>query len=67
MELKDIVRLMESSDYKERFKAEYAQLLIRFEKLSAMVEKWDAGMLPFTPTCPLAVLEARGIMEGVKL
>lgn len=81
MELKDTVRLMESSDYKERFKAEYEQLRIRFEKLSAMVEKWDAGMLPFTPTCPrstytiqlramadyLAVLEARGIMEGVKL
>ena len=81
MELKDTVKLMESTDYKERFKAEYEQLRIRFEKLNAMLGKWDAGTLEFTPTCPrstyniqiramadyLAALEARAIMEGVSL
>ncbi len=81
MDLKDTVSMMESTDYKERFRAEYEQLLIRFEKLSAMLDKWDAGTLPFNPTCPrstyniqtramadyLAALEARAVMEGVSL
>lgn len=81
MELKDTISMMESADYKERFKAEYNQLAIRFEKLGAMLDKWDAGTLPFTPTCPrstyniqiramadyLAALEARAVMEGVSL
>lgn len=51
MELKDTVALMTSADYKERFKAEYYQLKIRRDKLKAMVDKWDAGKLDFTPTC----------------
>ena len=81
MELKDTVKLMESTDYKERFKAEYEQLRIRFEKPNAMLGKWDAGTLEFTPACPrstyniqiramadyLAALEARAVMEGVSL
>lgn len=81
MELKDTVAMMTSSDYKERFKAEYDQLRIRSEKLSAMLEAWDAGTLSFTPTCPrstyniqvramadyMAALEARAVMEGVSL
>ena len=33
MELKDTVELMQSSDYKERFIAEYWQTKIRYEKL----------------------------------
>ena len=81
MELTDTVRMMESADYKERFKAEYYQLKIRIEKLTALLDKWDKGELPFTPTCPrstydlqlqgmytyLAVLEARAVMENVVL
>lgn len=81
MELKDTVKLMESADYKDRFKAEYEQLRIRFEKLNKMLDKWDAGTLPFAPTCPrstyniqtcamadyLAALEARAVMEGISL
>nr|DAK60893.1 MAG TPA: hypothetical protein [Caudoviricetes sp.] len=54
MELKDTVALMASADYKERFKAEYYQLVIRFKKLQTMLEKWDKGELDFTPTCPKA-------------
>lgn len=57
MELKDTIALMTSEDYRERFKAEYLQLKIRIEKLSAMLEKWDAGELDFEPTCPKDLLE----------
>lgn len=81
MELKDTTKMMESLDYKERFVAEYSQLVIRKVKLAAMLEKWDKGELSFTPTCPrstydlqiramrdyIAVLEARAIMEDVAL
>ena len=33
MELKDTIEMMSSEDYKERFKAEYYQTKIRYEKL----------------------------------
>ena len=81
MELKDTIDMMQSEDYKERFKAEYQQNVIRFQKLRAMLEKWDKGDLNFTPTCPrgvynlqiramadyIAVLEARAAIEGIEL
>lgn len=80
-ELKDTIEMMNSSDYKERFKAEYQQVVIRYKKLAAMLEKWDAGEINFEPTCPrstynmqikamtdyIAVLEARAVMEDVDL
>nr|DAU51108.1 MAG TPA: Dec protein, OB-Fold, Decoration, VIRAL PROTEIN [Caudoviricetes sp.] len=72
---------MKSSDYKKRFEAEYRQLRIRYEGLKRMCEKWDAGELDFTPTCPraiydkqlsamvdyLSVLEVRAYDEGIDL
>lgn len=81
MELKETIEMMNSADYKERFKAEYMQLVIRYKKLAAMLEKWDKGELTFNPTCPrstynlqikamtdyIAVLEARAVMEGIEL
>lgn len=81
MELKDTVEMMNSADYKERFKAEYNQLAIRYKGLKSMLDKWDNGTLQFKPTCPrstynmqikamvdyLAVLEARAVMENVEL
>ena len=81
MELKDTVEMMNSADYKERFKAEYNQLAIRYKGLKSMLDKWDNGNLQFKPTCPrstynmqikamvdyLAVLEARAVMENVDL
>jgi hypothetical protein len=81
VELKETVELMNSSDYKDRFKAEYYQLKIRYDKLHTMCEKWDKGELDFTPTCPrtlyarqlnamvfyLKVLEERAKIEQVKL
>ena len=35
-----IIKLMQSDDYKDRFKAEYYQLKDRLEKLSATLEKY---------------------------
>lgn len=59
MELKNTVKMMESPDYKERFKAEYLQLKIRINGLSAMLEKYKAGTLPFTPKCSYELLNSQ--------
>ena len=81
MELKDTIALMTSDDYRERFKAEYLQLKIRHKKLCAIMDKWSAGTLPFTPACPygllleqslymeqlLYVLKRRARLEGIDL
>lgn len=81
MDLKQTIEMMNSSNYKERFKAEYHQTLIRYNKLIAMVNKYNHGQLEFKPTCPmsiydmqiramrdyLTVLEARAKIEGVEL
>ena len=81
MKLIDTVPLMNSEDYRDRFKAEYYQVYIRFVKLKAMLENWDKDELDFEPTCPystyemqikamrdyIAVLEARAVMENIDL
>ena len=56
MELKDTIALMQSDDYKDRFKAEYLQTKIRYEKLHKMLIKMDAGTLDFKPSCPKVML-----------
>lgn len=53
----ETVPMMESEDYKERFKAEYYQTRIRYQKLCGMLNDWENGKLNFEPTCPKAVLE----------
>ena len=81
MELKDTIEMMQSADYKERFKAEYYQTKTRYERLLAMLMKYEAKQLDFEPTCPikilyeqaeimskyLKVLETRALIEGVSL
>lgn len=42
-ELKETVEMMNSPDYKERFKAEYHQTKIRYEKLKAFNTKIEAA------------------------
>lgn len=54
--MKDTIELMNSSDYKDRFKAEYYQLKIRYTKLHAMLVKLEAGKLDFTPSSSRAIL-----------
>ena len=56
MELKDTIEMMNSPDYKERFKAEYLQLKIRYSKLYRMCVKYKAGTLDFVPSCSLELL-----------
>ena len=79
--LRDTVALMESSDYKDRFKGEYWQTKIRYDKLHKMVVKYEANTLDFTPATPLDVLkkqlsymdmylytlELRAQLEGIEL
>ncbi len=57
MKLKDTIEMMNSEDYKERFKAEYYQAKIRYDKLDKMTVKYEAGTLEFTPSCSLEILK----------
>lgn len=54
MELKDTIEMMTSTDYKERFKAEYYQLCIRIDKLRRTVDNYSD--LPFKPACSKSLL-----------
>ena len=56
IDMDKIYALMTSADFKDRFKAEYWQLKDRYEKLSAMIAKYEAGKLDFEPLCPLRLL-----------
>lgn len=81
MDLKDTIELMTSEDFKDRFKAEYYQTKIRYDKLHKMVIKMEADTLEFEPTCGLTlfkeqlshmgrylyVLEVRAQIEGIEL
>lgn len=64
MELKDTIELMESEDYKERFKAEYYQTKIRYDKLHKMLVKYEAKTLKFEPTCPVEILQDQAYYMG---
>ena len=65
MQLKDTVELMNSEDFKERFKAEYYQLSIRLYSLTSMLYKWKNNMLDFEPKCSKETLENQLIfMQG---
>jgi hypothetical protein len=59
MELTDTIELMSSTDYKSRFKAEYLQLKIRYDRLNKMLVKYEAGTLNFKPTCPIDILRSQ--------
>lgn len=64
MDLKDTIEMMNSSDYKERFKAEYYQTKIRYEKLHRMCIKYEAGTLDFKPNCSLELLKEQKAAMG---
>lgn len=63
-DLSNTVNMMESNDYKERFKAEYWQTKIRYDKLHRMTIKYEAGTLDFTPTCSLDLLKRQKANMG---
>lgn len=64
MELLDTVKLMESDDYKERFKAEYFQTKIRYNKLHKMIVKYESNTLNFEPSCSLELLKKQASTMG---
>ena len=73
--------LYSQADSKERFIAEYWQVVNRYKSLRKLLYKWDNGDLNFSPTCPrstynmqmramtdyIAILESRAVMEGIEL
>lgn len=73
-DISETIEAMTSKDYKERFVAEYLQTKIRYEKLKAMLNKYDATMevkeefdhnyLGFVPTCPIPLLRKQQATMG---
>jgi hypothetical protein len=46
-------------DWQQRFLIEYEELADRAEKLQAILDKYDAEELDFTPQTPIGVLRAQ--------
>ena len=81
MKLNNTIEMMNSDDFKERFRAEYFQLKIRIEGLTIMLANYKAGTLNFTPKCSyeilhdqldvmvqyMTILRARAVIEGIEL
>lgn len=59
MELKDTVELMTSNDWTDRFKAEYLQTKIRYEKLHKMIVMREVGKQTFNTPIPLESWKAQ--------
>ena len=55
--LRETVAGMLSNDYKERIKAEYYQLKIRYTSLCRILDKIDNKELDFTPLTPVEMLK----------
>lgn len=51
-------------DYKLRMVKEYKELKGKYDKLHAMLVKYDAGKLDFTPTCPIDLLRRQASVMG---
>ena len=61
----NIIKLIQSDDYKDRLQGEYFELLTRYNKLANIIRKYDRGVLDFTPTTPIYILKAQlSIMES---
>lgn len=58
-QLRDIINIIDGgkTDWKDRFKSEYAQLTDRIAKLDAMLRSWNADTLNFQPKSPKHVYE----------
>lgn len=62
--LEDTINLMKSTDYKERFIAEYMQTKIRYNNLHKILVKYEAGTLEFELTCDITILEDQAYYMG---
>ena len=59
MKLIETAEMMNSDNYKERFRAEYIQLKLRMIGLSEMLRKYKNGELNFTPSCSYDLLNGQ--------
>lgn len=59
MKLTDTIEMMNSVDFKERFRAEYFQLTNRIDGLNNMLNDYRAGTLKFTPKCSIKLLDGQ--------
>ena len=59
MKLQDTIELMSSADFKDRARAEYYQLKIRYEGLARMLKKYKEGTLEFIPNCDYDLLHTQ--------
>lgn len=80
-QLNETIIWMKSDDYKKRFKAEYYQTKIRYEKLHWLINKYDANKLDFQLSTDieilrmkkrymgeyLHILEVRSLIENIEL
>ena len=61
----NIIKLIQSEDYKERLQGEYFELLTRRNALANMLFKYNKGTLDFRPNTPIDILKAQlRIMES---
>ena len=71
MELYETIEGMTSTDYRERFKAEYRQTKIRYEKLKDFCNRIEAaartGTEPPEHRCPLDLLREQQKRMGMYL
>ncbi|WP_373815732.1 hypothetical protein [Jeotgalibaca porci] len=81
MQLNETIKLMNSDDYQDRFKAEYKQLSIRLQGLERMLYMYEMDKLSFEPKCSQellasqalsmrtyqAILEERARIENIQL
>lgn len=59
MKLQDTIDLMNSSDFRDRVRAEYYQLKIRQEGLAKMLKGYKEGTLNFAPNCSYELLHTQ--------
>lgn len=59
MKLSDTIEMMNSTDFKERFRGEYFQLENRINGLSTMLDKYRKNQLNFTPKCSIKLLDGQ--------
>lgn len=55
----NIIKLIQSDDYKDRLHGEYLELLERCNKLRIFIFKYDRGALEFKLNIPIEILRAQ--------
>lgn len=64
MELNEIIVLLKSTNYKDRFKGEYYELKQRYDKLHKTIIKYEAKTLNFKPDCSIDLLKEQAKQMG---